>query len=103
MKAIRSAMAVFTPRVNTEWGGQAMDAWSGQLETLRLKLLSLKPPMSRVQSAGQRRDKANADLAAAEIAAAEAARRLEVARADVGRAAEQVEAAEAELREAGGA
>eukprot|EP00974_Lingulodinium_polyedra_P071114 6882619-Lingulodinium_polyedra.AAC.1 len=80
-----------------------MSAWNGQLEGLRLKLLSLKPPMSRVQSACQRRDKAKADLATAVAAQAEAARRLEAARAEAGRAAELLEAAEAELREAGGA
>eukprot|EP00974_Lingulodinium_polyedra_P051608 4965130-Lingulodinium_polyedra.AAC.1 len=63
----------------------------------------LRPPVSRVQSACQRRDRAKADLAAAQQAAKEVARRLGAATREVGRAAEQFELAEAELRQAGGA
>eukprot|EP00974_Lingulodinium_polyedra_P101623 9842068-Lingulodinium_polyedra.AAC.1 len=59
--------------------------------------------MSRVQSASQRRGKAQAAFAAAVAAADEAERKLEAARADVAKASEQLEAAEMELREVGGA
>eukprot|EP00974_Lingulodinium_polyedra_P060105 5793405-Lingulodinium_polyedra.AAC.1 len=52
--------------------------------------------MSRVRSARQRRDRASA-----EFAAAEAERKLVAARAEVSKAAEQLELAEAELRQAG--
>eukprot|EP00974_Lingulodinium_polyedra_P110692 10704683-Lingulodinium_polyedra.AAC.1 len=76
---------------------------NAQLDALRVRLLSLKPPMGRVQSACQRRDRARAALAAAQRAAEEARQKAQRAEAEVLQATEQLELAEVELREAGGA
>eukprot|EP00974_Lingulodinium_polyedra_P068799 6662377-Lingulodinium_polyedra.AAC.1 len=74
-----------------------------RLDVLRARQLSLKPPMSRVQSACQRRERARADLATAQKTADDARRRMQQADAEVARATEQLEFAEVELREAGDA
>eukprot|EP00974_Lingulodinium_polyedra_P009061 865855-Lingulodinium_polyedra.AAC.1 len=62
---------------------------NAQLDSLRSRLLNLKPPMGRVQSACQRRDRARAALTAAQQAAEEARRRMEAANVEVAQATEK--------------
>eukprot|EP00974_Lingulodinium_polyedra_P054405 5230479-Lingulodinium_polyedra.AAC.1 len=65
MKTVRASIAAYQPAATTAWGQSAIAAASARLEGLRIQLLNFKPPMSRVQSACQKRDRAKTDLEAA--------------------------------------
>eukprot|EP00974_Lingulodinium_polyedra_P034148 3285327-Lingulodinium_polyedra.AAC.1 len=67
---------------------------SARIEELRARKLTLKTPVSRVQSAGQRRDRVRADLGKAQQALDEARSRVQQAQSDVARLEEQLEVAE---------
>eukprot|EP00974_Lingulodinium_polyedra_P046372 4442533-Lingulodinium_polyedra.AAC.1 len=73
---------------------------SARIEELRARQLTLKTPVSRVQSAGQRRDRVRADLAKAQQALDEARSRLQQTQAEATRFQEQLELAEIEFLEA---
>eukprot|EP00974_Lingulodinium_polyedra_P064453 6226587-Lingulodinium_polyedra.AAC.1 len=61
---------------STPWGQAAISAANEELERLRIRLLDTKPPVSRAQSACQRRDRARSDLEAAEKALRESKERM---------------------------
>eukprot|EP00974_Lingulodinium_polyedra_P105946 10256328-Lingulodinium_polyedra.AAC.1 len=72
MKLLRSHLASFQPHAASDWAKAAMAGINAQLDSMRVRLLNLKPPMGRVQSACQRRDRAREALTAAQAAAEEA-------------------------------
>eukprot|EP00974_Lingulodinium_polyedra_P029064 2801281-Lingulodinium_polyedra.AAC.1 len=67
---------------------------NARIEELRARQLALKTPVSRVQSAGQRRDRVRADLGKAQQVLDEARAKLTQAQADVTRLTEQLDLAE---------
>eukprot|EP00974_Lingulodinium_polyedra_P107878 10442709-Lingulodinium_polyedra.AAC.1 len=58
------------------WGQAAISAANEELERLRIRVLDAKPPVSRMQSACQRRDRARSDSEVAEKASQESKDRV---------------------------
>eukprot|EP00974_Lingulodinium_polyedra_P118531 11167515-Lingulodinium_polyedra.AAC.1 len=100
MKVLRSTITLYQPVSSTPWGQAALNAANEELERFRVRLLDAKPPVSRMQSACQRRDKARGDLEAAEKAFQEAKERAVACSRDVARAKEAFHAAEEEMLKA---
>eukprot|EP00974_Lingulodinium_polyedra_P066661 6452403-Lingulodinium_polyedra.AAC.1 len=73
---------------------------TARIEELRARQLSMRPPVSRIQSARQRRDRLRLEATKAQVALEEARQRLQLAQTEAARIQEGLKQAEAELVEA---
>eukprot|EP00974_Lingulodinium_polyedra_P090359 8763330-Lingulodinium_polyedra.AAC.1 len=100
LKLHRASLAGFQAHAEAPWAQAAMAPIAARVEELRAKQLALKTPVSRVQSAVQRRDRLKADLGKAQLALDEATSRFQAAKAEAERLQEQLQLAEVEFVEA---